>query len=179
MQSANFVPHIWEVFLILLRWKGMPANINSSPLKRMHQKGKEGRFETSKFDFIFVCWLVSGWYEWLTSDVNRTWWTICDTEMYGFILQAVELPLSCGSFVMFCEDDLRFLWLRSLRAHCIGDALTLLDRVSAFFRSEDCLVILSTMKLWTFFWLPAKQRSVCLQILRKGCSHFSSESPIC
>jgi len=28
---------------------------------------------------------------------------ICDTEMYGFILKAVELPLSRGSFVkMIC-----------------------------------------------------------------------------
>ena len=119
MKSANFVPHIGEVSLSLLRWKGMPANINSSPLKRMHQKGKERGFEASKFDFIFVCWLVSGWCEWLTSDVDRTSWTICDTKIYGFILQAVELPFSRGS----CEDDLRFLWRRSLEHTAFGTFL--------------------------------------------------------
>lgn len=40
---------------------------------------------------------------------------MCDTEMYGFILKAVELPLSRGSFV------------KILGAHCIGDVLALLE----------------------------------------------------
>ena len=95
-------------------------------------------------------------------------------KIYGFILQAVELPLPCGS----CEDDVRFLWRRSLWAHCIGDALTLLDRVFEFFWSEDCLVILSTWSsVPSFDCLLNNDLFVCRSC--DMCSHFSSESPIC